>query len=228
MIAVSEPRADVRDMFAAHSIFRREFGLMPGLVRAVAAGDKWRSVLVADHIALVSSILDHHHGGEDEHIWPRLRERCPGDCAALVDVMEQQHHAIHDALLQVTQARQAWRDSGSAQARQALADAIDRLLPALREHLAVEEERVVPLIETYLTQAEYARLAHEGAAGIPADKLPVAFGMFMYEADPAAVDLAIADMPAEVQPVIRHLAPMAYAAYAEELYGTPAPPRVTS
>jgi hypothetical protein len=49
----------------------------------------------------------------------------------------------------------------------------------------------------------------------------------MYEAEPAAIDLAVAEMPPEVRPVIRDLAPQAYAAYAEELYGTPAPPRVT-
>ena len=104
MTTVNEPLADARDMFAAHTIFRREFGLMPGLIRAVAAGDKQRSALVADHVAFVSSILNHHHSGEDTYVWPPLQERCPGDCAALVDVMEEQHHAIHNGLLQVAQA----------------------------------------------------------------------------------------------------------------------------
>jgi hemerythrin-like domain-containing protein len=228
MTTPNEPLADARDMFAAHTMFRREFGLMPGLVRAVAAGDKQRSSLVADHIAVVSSVLNHHHYGEDQYVWPRLRERCPDDCAPLVDVMEDQHHAIHHGLLQVAQAGDAWRDSAAADARYTLAGAIERLLPVMNEHLALEEERVVPLIEKYVTQAEYGRVAQEQGAEVPPDKLPAVFGMFMYEADPAAIDLAIADMPAEVQPVIRDLAPKAYAAYAEELYGTPTPPRVTS
>ena len=51
MTTVNGPLADARDMFAAHTLFRREFGLMPGLVRAVAAGDTKRSALVADHVA---------------------------------------------------------------------------------------------------------------------------------------------------------------------------------
>jgi iron-sulfur cluster repair protein YtfE (RIC family) len=227
MTMVNEPLADARDMFAAHTMFRREFGLMPGLVRAAAAGDKQRSALVADHVAMVTGVLNHHHAGEDAYVWPRLRERCPADCAALVGVMEDQHHAIHTGLLQVAQAAEAWRDSASAEARHALAGAIDRLLPVMNEHLALEEERVVPLIEKYVTQAEYARVAQEQGAEVPPDKLPAVFGMFMYEAEPAAIDLAVSEMPAEVQPVIRDLAPKAYAAYAEELYGTPAPPRVT-
>ena len=75
---VDEPLADARDMFAVHTMFRREFGLMPGLVRAVAPGDKQRTMLVADHVALVSKVLDLHHSGEDKHIWPRLRERSTG------------------------------------------------------------------------------------------------------------------------------------------------------
>ena len=226
MTTVNEPLADARDMFAAHTMFRREFGLMPGLVRAVGAGDKQRSALVADHVAMVTGVLNHHHSGEDTYVWPRLRERCPEDCAALVDVMDDQHHATHNGLLRVAQAGQAWRDSASAEARHALAGAIERLLPVMNEHLALEEERVVPLIEKYVTQAEYAHVAQEQGVDVPPDKLPAVFGMFMYEADPAAIDLAVAEMPPEVQPVIRDLAPKAYAAYAEELYGTPAPPRV--
>ncbi|HYS39880.1 MAG TPA: hemerythrin domain-containing protein [Pseudonocardiaceae bacterium] len=227
MTTVSGPLADARDMFAAHTMFRREFGLMPSLVRAVTAGDRQRATLVADHIALVSGVLDHHHSGEDEHIWPRLREHCPGDCAALVDVMEEQHHAVHDGLRQVTQAREAWRDSASSDTRDALAGAIERLLPVMNEHLALEEERVVPLIEKYLLNADYARVAQEQGADVPPDKLPTVFGMFMYEADPATIDMVVAEMPAEARPVIKNLAPQAYAAYSKELHGTDMPPRVT-
>jgi hemerythrin-like domain-containing protein len=223
----NEPLADARDMFAAHTLFRREFGLMPGLVRAVAAGDTQRSTLVADHVTMVSGVLNHHHSGEDAYVWPRLRERCPQECVLIVAVMEEQHHAIHHGLLQAAQAAQAWRDSASAEARHALAGAMERLFPVMNEHLALEEERVIPLIEKYVSQAEYARVAQEQGAEVPPDKLPAVFGMFMYEAEPAAIDLAVAEMPPEVQPVIRDLAPHAYAAYAEELYGTPAPPRVT-
>lgn len=228
MTTVNEPLADARDMFAAHTLFRREFGLMPGLVRAAAAGDSQRAALVADHIALVSTVLNHHHSGEDSYVWPRLLERCPQECAQLVAVMEEQHQAIHHGLLQVEKARDAWRDSAAADARDALAGAVERLLPVMSEHLALEEERVVPLIEKFVTQAEYGRVAQEQGAEAPPDKLPAVFGMFMYEADPAAIDLAVAEMPPEVQPVIRDLAPKAYATYAEELYGTPDPPRVRS
>ena len=227
MTTVDEPLADAGDMFAVHTMFRREFGLMPGLVRAVAAGDKQRTMLVADHVALVSKVLDLHHSGEDKHIWPRLRERGNGEIASIVGVMEEQHGGIHHGLLQVTAAVESWRDSASAQARDALADAVGQLLPVMKEHLALEEERVVPLIEKYITAAEYALLPQEANAEVPQDKLPTIFGMIMYEGDPVVIDAIVAEMPAEIQPVIKDAAAQAYAAYAQQLYGTATPARVT-
>jgi hemerythrin-like domain-containing protein len=227
MTTVSAPLANARDMITAHAMFRREFGLMPGLVRSVAAGDMQRATLVADHVALVSALLSEHHSGEDMHIWPRLRNRCPGDCASLSGVVRDQHHAICEALLQVKRAEETWRASASAQSRDALAEALAGLLPVTREHLDLEEERVVPLIEKYVTEAEYACMAQDQAAHIPRDKLTTVFGMIMYEGDPAVIGMIVAEMPVEVQPIVRALATTAFAAYARDLHGTAAPPRVT-
>jgi hypothetical protein len=224
---LDESRADPRDTFVAHTMFRREFGLMPGLVRAVTPGDKPRATLVADHIALVSNVLSQHRVGEDRHIWPRLRERCAPECGPLVDVMEDQHHAIHTCLLQVSKALQSWRDSASARARGALAAAIDQLIAVITEHLALEEERIGPLIVKHITDAEYAVVAQEHAACIPPGKLPAVLGMIMYHGDCAVSDMILAEMPVEVQPAIKDLAVQAYAAYATDLYGTATPPRAT-
>jgi hemerythrin-like domain-containing protein len=214
-------------MFAVHTMLRREFGLMPGLVRAVAAGDEQRTMLVADHVALVTKVLDVHHSGEDKHIWPRLRKRGTGEIAPIVGVMEEQHGAIHHGLLQTTAAVASWRASASAQTRDALAGAVDQFLPVMKEHLALEEERVVPLIEKYVTAGEYALLPQEANAEVPQDQLPTIFGMLMYEADPVVIDTIVAEMPAEIQPVIKDAAAQAYGAYAQQLYGTATPARVT-
>jgi len=222
---LNESLADPRDMFAAHTMFRREFGLMPGLVRAVTPGDTQRATLVADHIALLSGVLSQHHAGEVRHIWPRLRERCPRESGPLVDVMEDQHHAVRTRLLQVSKVLQPWRGSASARARGALAGAIDQLIAVITEHLALEEERVVPLIVKHITDAEYAVLAQERVAHIPPGKLPAVLGMMMYQGGPAVSDMILAQMPVEVRPVIKDLAVRAYAADTTDLHGTAMPPR---
>jgi hemerythrin-like domain-containing protein len=215
-------------MFAVHTMFRREFSLMPTLVRAVVANNTPRIAVVGDHVALVSSVLRLHHQAEDEHVWPLLRQCHDGEVASLIDVMEEQHRAVQDGLLQVTGALYGWRESGSAEAREALVGAIDQLLPVMDEHLDDEEQRVVPLIEECLTASEWGRVAQEATAETPPDKLPTAFGMLMYESDPAVIDMVVAQMPAEVQPVIKDVASQAYAAHAKELYGTATPPRAMS
>jgi hypothetical protein len=93
--------------------------------------------------------------------------------------------------------------------------------------LALEEERVGPLIEKYITTAEYALLSQEGNAEVPQDKLPAIFGMIMDGADPTVIDAIVAEMPAQIQPVIKDVAVLAYAASAQQLHGTAAPARVT-
>src|SRR6185437_16102004 len=72
MTTTSESLTDTREMFAAHSLFRREFGLSPGLVRAVTAGGMARAALVTRHLDLLVTVLTVHHAAEDEHLWPRL------------------------------------------------------------------------------------------------------------------------------------------------------------
>ncbi len=46
--AANEPMADVRDMYMAHTMMRREFRLLPQAVRDVAPGDTRGAAVVAD------------------------------------------------------------------------------------------------------------------------------------------------------------------------------------
>ena len=43
---------DGREMLMVHDVFRREFALMPAVVRGVAVGDHNRAQIVTDHIEL--------------------------------------------------------------------------------------------------------------------------------------------------------------------------------
>jgi hypothetical protein len=113
--------------------------------------------------------------------------------------MERQHEGIHAGLKTVGEATGAWRTGASAQTRDVLADALDQLVPLLREHLALEEERIVPLIEAYITAAEYKLVAAEALGVLPPERLPLVFGMIMYEGAPEVIESMIAEMPAEVK-----------------------------
>ena len=73
----AERLTDVSDMYVVHRVFRREFVLIPQLVRQVAAGDTARAAVVGEHARLILLGLDIHHTGEDALLWPELLERDP-------------------------------------------------------------------------------------------------------------------------------------------------------
>jgi hemerythrin-like domain-containing protein len=217
-----------REMQFVHTGFRREYGLLPALVREVGHGDTERARLLADHLVLLNSLLHRHHTGEDGHLWPKLLMRVPDELAPLVNAVERQHEGIDRAVRAVATVLPDWRDSADSGQTAALADALDLLVARLDEHLHLEEEQVVPLVEKHITASEWSQFATEGAADTPPDQAPLIFGIFMYEGDPEMIQATISHMPPEAGAIINEMAPKVYAEYAHAIYGTPTPPRVTA
>jgi hemerythrin-like domain-containing protein len=220
-------RFDGREMLMVHDVFRREFALMPALVRGVAVGDRSRAQIVTDHIECVSSVLHHHHSAEDQYTWPLLLDRCGSAFAPVVQVMEIQHGHIASLGREVDAALASWRTKVSVESREALAGVLERLLSPMKEHLREEEQRVVPLLEEHITAAEWDETMQKGAADVDAESLPLSFGLLMYEGDPQLIERTLANLPADARLVIRELAAQAYAEHSRRVHGTPTPPRST-
>lgn len=214
---------DGREMAMLHRMFRREFLLAGGLVMNTTTND--RAELVADHITSVGTTLHHHHHMEDTHVWPLLEKRCPDDIVDIVTLMENQHASVAKYGEEITEAMAAWRTNFGPATRNALVAALDRLVPALLEHLDTEEERVVPLMEKHIAMDEWNKHVAEGIAEIDPQELMVGFGMAMYEGDEDIIAATVENMPLDVRPVIRDVASKAYAERAKALYGTATPPR---
>jgi hypothetical protein len=217
---------DGREMAMVHRMFRREFTLAAGLVRE--AQDVERAQLVAGHILGVANTLHHHHHMEDEHLWPLLEERCPDDIADLVALMESQHAAVAKFGAEVGESLEHWRADVSGDNQQAVLAALERFVPALFEHLEMEEARLVPLLEQHITLDEWNAQVSQGVGDVPPEVLVLGFGMVMYEGDEDLISATIANMPAEVRPVMREMASKAFAEQALALYGTTTPPRSTA
>jgi hemerythrin-like domain-containing protein len=221
-----EPYADTRDMYAVHTLFRREYALMPALVRSVAANDKERSGIVADHIELVNTVLHHHHRVEDKHLWPRLLDRGSKDVASIVHVMEDQHQRLETMIAQVDGATRSWRSSADSKSGATLADALDRMIALLDDHMGMEEERILPMVEKYITAAEWDMMVQEAAAETPRENIPLIFGMVMYEGDPEVIRQILSQMPPEMRPLVKEQASKAFASHSERVHGTATPPRI--
>lgn len=142
MQAANEPMADVRDMYMAHTMMRREFRLLLQAVRHVAPGDTRSAAVVADHAQKVCLILGLHYEGEDADLWTLPWERGAEQAAAMGPSMEEQHHGIEAALHDVNALVPAWQST--AQDGENLAASIDVLLDRLQEHMALEEKEILP------------------------------------------------------------------------------------
>lgn len=60
-----------------HKALRRALSLLPGVVSAVAAGDRRRSARIERHARLVLTFLHEYHDSEDQLPWPVLRSQAP-------------------------------------------------------------------------------------------------------------------------------------------------------
>jgi Hemerythrin HHE cation binding domain len=143
-----------------------------------------------------------------------------------VGLMQGQHQQVATLLHQIDEALSIWRDAVTIESREALADLLDRLIPALKEHLSAEEDRVVPLMEQYTTVAEWHPSMGSELAADPA-QFPLTIGLLLYEGDPHSIDQFIASMPAHARPGIRQLAAKTFAHHSQRVHGTATPPRST-
>jgi hemerythrin-like domain-containing protein len=217
--------ADTREMYMVHTAFRREFGALPNLVRNAPAGDTQRSQVIGEHIDILSAYLYAHHHSEDMHLWPRLLDRGAREVAPIVHLMEGQHENIERLSTEAEKATGAWLAHSASEGSDALADVLDQLFHALDEHMRLEEQRILPLAEKYITAEEWHAMAAESGRAIPQEKIPLVFGMTLYEANPQVIQKTLARLPAEVRSTLYAQGQRAFSSHSERVHGTATPSR---
>jgi hemerythrin-like domain-containing protein len=170
------------DMVLVHRVFRREFTALPRMVRGVAEGDTAQGLLVAAHAQEMTELLQIHHAGEDDILWPLLHARAPLD-VQLLERMHAQHVAISDRLAPVTEELQLWTQNPNSSRRTALAASLDLIPAPLIEHLDDEEAHVLPLAQRSLTATEWRRLAHHTIDALPKPRRLVFLGHILEDAN---------------------------------------------
>ena len=180
-ITPAGPLADVRDMYVVHRTFRREFGLLPDLVRQVPRGDTARATTVADHLDLILAGLHMHHTGEDEVLWPLLLERA-APAADLVHTMQAQHEAVDGHADRIGPLLAEWRATASAVRGEQLARLVEAFREALLEHLDLEEREILPLASRHVTAQEWDSLGDHGVDAMTKAQLPLMFGAVLEDA----------------------------------------------
>ena len=210
--------ADTRNMYTIHIMLRREFALLPDLVQSVADRDEERAKTVAHHISLMNTILIHHHQAEDAVLWPPLLARAPKEIDPVVHLAEGHHERIEALLGDVDVCLAAWGDGAVSEDGKALAESLRRLAVVLFEHMSLEEQLVLPVVERHIFTSEWQEMERLAAVAIEPQDVPLVFGMAMYEGGEDIV-------PEPLRADLLQAAPQVYADYAERVHGTRIPPR---
>jgi hypothetical protein len=77
-----------------------------------------------------------------------------------------------------------------------------------------------------VTAAEWAHMGQHGMSNFPKRLLPSAFGMLMYEGDPAVTRRTLSNAPLPARLLIPIIAPCAFSRHAWRVYGKATPPTI--
>ncbi len=95
-----------------------------------------------------------HHPKEDGYLFPALRQRRP-DIVPVIDVLEREHAAGRDAIVELARALDDFRASG-APGQSEFASALARYIDFHWKHMTTEEQQVLPAAEQSLTAQDWA------------------------------------------------------------------------
>jgi hemerythrin-like domain-containing protein len=196
-------RPDTSDMVAVHRALRGALSAGPKRVRDVDPGDPARRALIADYYDNVLWFLDVHHNGEEELVFPRVRERCP-DEATTVDKMVSEHHEVVQLLADAGASRAAWA-GGDDSAQGVLADQLQALSDATANHLDQEEAAMLPLCADYLTVEEWGALPGHALSQYRGDKVWLVLGLIMEQRTAAEQEHMLSEMPPPVSQMWRDM-----------------------
>ena len=192
------PRPDVTDMYAVHRVFRDTLGAAPRLVGDIATGDAARVEQVANYYDNILYFLEAHHDGDEVIVFPRLRERCPGE-ASLLDTLEAEHKEALKHLAVAREAVDAWPgangDNAATAAQSAVAESLEALRVQLVEHLDQEEARALPLCAEHILAEEWGQLPGHALAGYQGDKVWLILGLIRQRMTQEQRDAMLAHMP---------------------------------
>ena len=187
------PRPDVTDMYAVHGVFRDSLGAAPRLVAEAGTDDPGRVALIANYYENILSFLVAHHDGEEQLVFPLLRERCAGN-GVLLDRLAAEHEEAMVLLKAAESSLAAW-PGGDAEAQGAVAEDLEALRVQLLAHLAEEEREGLPLCAENLSMEEWGALPWHGMAHFQGDKIWLILGMLRERMTQSQCDAMLAHMP---------------------------------
>src|SRR5690349_12324541 len=137
--------ADTRMMGIVHGALCRDLLRTRDALATPPYPQGRRRRALGEHVVWMMEYLHAHHTGEDEGLWPLVRERNPA-AGALLDSLEAEHRRIGPAAAALTAAGQRYAQTADDQPRKELISALDELTAVLFPHLDREVAEAMPVV----------------------------------------------------------------------------------
>jgi hypothetical protein len=142
----------------------------------------------------VLMFLKVHHDGEDELLFPLLRQRCSAELEP-IDRVSGRHHDIEDMISSSRESLIAWA-AGDDGAQERASKSLTELGTALAANLDDEEAEVLPLCAAHITAPEWrALLPAHGMEKFSGDKVWLILGLIRDRFTQAQGDDMLAQLP---------------------------------
>lgn len=181
-------RVDFSIMYLTHDAFLRDLARLrtavhEGTTAQPAVRNGWETFKHQLHV---------HHVGEDEALWPPLRERLQGtEEIAVLDLMEAEHGAIDPM--------QARIDAVFTTGGPELRDAVEEFAASLTAHMEHEEEQALPLVESHLGPEGWARYSQYMLASQGLPEAGAYLAWLLDDAPEAAREKVLGVLPEQVR-----------------------------
>jgi uncharacterized protein YndB with AHSA1/START domain len=146
--------ADTRMMGIVHDALRRDLRRAIGKLSTAPYPEGAQRRAIGEHMGWMMQFLHAHHEGEDAGLWPLVRARNPR-AGPLLEAMEADHARVAPVVDASVAAARTYADESSDDAREALVDALVRLIEVLLPHLEREEQEMMPLVSVSISDAEW-------------------------------------------------------------------------
>lgn len=157
MTTEPEAPADTTMMRIVHSALRRDLRRAEIALNVKPPRPPAQQLAIARHLEWMMSFLHAHHKSEDDGLYPLVRDRDPA-AAELLDAMDADHRAVASAIAEVEAAASGACGDGPDQR---LIDAVASLSNVLLPHLEREENEMMPVVSSVVTDSEWRKLEEQ-------------------------------------------------------------------
>jgi hemerythrin-like domain-containing protein len=143
-----QPRAVAlgQHLVEVHRWLREQLDAIRTDAAAVAEGGGIRATDLRTHCLTFCSILEHHHSGEDQQLFPYLGRQHP-DLGPVIEELMRDHRQVAEILNQITElVRKLGAQPDPAEVARMRTE-LDGLAALLENHLNYEEKKLVPILD---------------------------------------------------------------------------------